>query len=242
MERLLNIKEAAAYLNVTEMTIRRWTNQGQLPCYRIGNRRARRFKDSDLTAYLERSSPPKDRRLHPLGIAQLTMPHGAHFTHLSANESEALEVAGHYIREGLIHQETVLVVASDADKIIDSLECIGLKTEAYLLSNKLICNAGQKTPAQQVAFIAQIAAGCDHRLRVFGDMTWTQRMGWHQEELRLLELTPIVTQTPVGALFLCQYRLNAFSASEVMLALETHTHAIYQNKLACSPFYAQPEL
>ena len=39
MERLLDIKDAAEFLNVSEMTIRRWTNSGKLKCYRVGGKR-----------------------------------------------------------------------------------------------------------------------------------------------------------------------------------------------------------
>lgn len=78
MEHLLNVKEAAEYLNVSEMTIRRWTNDGSLPCYRVGGRRARRFKISDLTVFLE--SPPASRPSAPiaLGPQGLAAPGGSH--------------------------------------------------------------------------------------------------------------------------------------------------------------------
>ena len=39
MEHLLNIKDAAEFLNVSEMTIRRWTNLEKLKWYRLGGRR-----------------------------------------------------------------------------------------------------------------------------------------------------------------------------------------------------------
>ena len=35
-ERLLNIREAAEFLNVSQMTVRRWTNEGSFHYYRIG--------------------------------------------------------------------------------------------------------------------------------------------------------------------------------------------------------------
>jgi excisionase family DNA binding protein len=43
MEKLLNVKQAAELLNVSEMTVRRWTNAGLLACFRIGKKRERRF-------------------------------------------------------------------------------------------------------------------------------------------------------------------------------------------------------
>lgn len=35
IEPLLDIKDAARFLKVSEMTIRRWTNSGTLKCYRL---------------------------------------------------------------------------------------------------------------------------------------------------------------------------------------------------------------
>jgi transcriptional repressor of dcmA and dcmR len=50
---LLDIAQAAALLQVSEASLRRWTNAGQLPCLRVGGRRERRFRRGDLIAFLE---------------------------------------------------------------------------------------------------------------------------------------------------------------------------------------------
>jgi len=50
---LLDIAQAAALLQVSEASLRRWTNRGQLPCLRIGGRRERRFRRADLIAFME---------------------------------------------------------------------------------------------------------------------------------------------------------------------------------------------
>src|SRR5256885_11029990 len=55
---LLDIAEAAAFLHVSRMSLRRWTNAGRLPCFRVGGRRERRFRRADLLAFLERSGAP----------------------------------------------------------------------------------------------------------------------------------------------------------------------------------------
>ena len=51
---LLDIQQAAAFLGVSEMSLRRWTNAGRLACFRVGGRRERRFGRADLWAFLER--------------------------------------------------------------------------------------------------------------------------------------------------------------------------------------------
>ena len=53
---LLDIAQAAALLQVSEASLRRWTNRGLLPCLRIGGRRERRFRRADLMAFVEMES------------------------------------------------------------------------------------------------------------------------------------------------------------------------------------------
>src|SRR5207244_10267933 len=55
---LLDIAQAAAFLHVSPMSLRRWTTSGRLPCFRVGGRRERRFRRADLLALLERSGEP----------------------------------------------------------------------------------------------------------------------------------------------------------------------------------------
>jgi transcriptional repressor of dcmA and dcmR len=52
MQDLFDIKEAAAFLRVSETSLRRWTNDGRLRCVRIGGRRERRFRREDLERFL----------------------------------------------------------------------------------------------------------------------------------------------------------------------------------------------
>jgi excisionase family DNA binding protein len=50
---LLDIAGAAAFLNVSETSLRRWTNSGKLACLRVGLKRERRFRRADLLAFME---------------------------------------------------------------------------------------------------------------------------------------------------------------------------------------------
>jgi len=53
---LMTLDEAAAYLGVAKITLRRWTVNGQLRCVRVGSRRDRRFRKSDLDAYIRKNT------------------------------------------------------------------------------------------------------------------------------------------------------------------------------------------
>jgi excisionase family DNA binding protein len=49
---LLTVGQAATLLNVHANTVRRWAQQGVLHAYRIGTRRDRRFRRSDVDGLL----------------------------------------------------------------------------------------------------------------------------------------------------------------------------------------------
>ncbi len=51
-DRLLTITEVAAFLRVAESTIRKWDREKILKAIRIGERRDRRYRKSDVLAML----------------------------------------------------------------------------------------------------------------------------------------------------------------------------------------------
>ncbi len=233
MEHLLNVKEAAEFLNVSEMTIRRWTNTGLLDCYRVGGRRARRFTISDLTAFLESESAKSPHAGVALGPRGLAAPGGAHITHLSAGENESSEIAVSYISRGLQDGETVCIVASD-DKTRGILNALGHKgemVEKRRASGQLNLSQGAETPEEQTRRLLGLVENNDRGIRVFGDMTWTKDKGWRMADLERLEKALNQSSLPGRCLFLCQYALDHFTGREIMMAMETHTHRLYHGQI-----------
>lgn len=51
-DEMLTLKKAAEFLDVHVNTVRRWSDSGILPAYRIGQRRDRRFRRTDLEKFL----------------------------------------------------------------------------------------------------------------------------------------------------------------------------------------------
>lgn len=58
MARLLMVSEVARLLHVHPNTVRRWSDQGLLPAYRMGRRRDRRFRWQDIQRFIDDSSSP----------------------------------------------------------------------------------------------------------------------------------------------------------------------------------------
>ncbi len=243
MERLLNIKEAAEILNVSEMTLRRWTNAGSLCCYRIGGKRERRFRIQDLHEYLA-GKAPADTQATPLGFGGLTVPDGAHVTHLSLGTREALDVGTSYVLEGLNNGETVLLVvpAAGTERFIKNLQERGADVENLRKRDKLRLTEGMDNPVSMAAYISRAASDSEGPFRVFGDMTWTKGKGWPLADLRELEETTNALPSSAGKLFLCQYSLESFSGMAAMMAVETHGYTLYRGELRESPYFKREAL
>jgi transcriptional repressor of dcmA and dcmR len=238
LERLLNIKEAAEFLNVSEMTVRRWTNQGLLNCYRVGKRRARRFRSQDLMACLEGRSTATGSATVALGINGVAVPDGSHITHLSREESESLGTAAAYILEGLQASETVCVVAADdkSGRIMNAVQAKAAHLEKFHRTGKLHLSQGLDSPERHTKYLLALAARSEGRFRVFGDMTWTQHKGWTTGDLTRLEETMSHFPQARGALFLCQYALESYGGKVIMVAMETHSHSIYRGRIIENPY------
>ena len=59
-QRLVSVGEASQMLNIHPNTLRKWSDQGLIPSYRIGLRRDRRFDVEDLLAFLDGSDEEEE--------------------------------------------------------------------------------------------------------------------------------------------------------------------------------------
>ena len=235
MERLLDIKDAAGFLKVSEMTIRRWTNSGKLKCYRVGGKRERRFYISALEELLHDS---ENHRLKPLGIEGQRVPDGSHMTHFYSGKIEAFEVSIPYLLEGIGRGEALLVVMPPerSRELLEDMERQRYPVGSWLKSGRLTVSAGMDSPEEMIRYLARFAAQT-HEFRVLGDMLWTVRKGWESEALRTLEQAPSLMPPVENGLLLCQYSLEDFTGATIMMAAEWHRQTLYRGRLERSPYY-----
>jgi excisionase family DNA binding protein len=118
---LLDIAQAAALLKVSAASLRRWTNAGRLPCFRVGGRRERRFRRADLLALLERQGGAPAAKTH------------RHMCGFYATDSARAGLAADFLAQGLAHGGTCMLVAEPKVRtaVLTRLEGQGVEEAAY---------------------------------------------------------------------------------------------------------------
>ncbi|MDO9264853.1 MAG: MEDS domain-containing protein [Desulfosalsimonadaceae bacterium] len=238
MDRLLNIKEAALFLNVSEMSIRRWTNQGVLKCYRVGGKRERRFYMRDLQDFLKASRSQTPR---PLGSCEPRLSDGDHVTHFYSGKKEGLDFSVTYVLAGLKRGERVLVVLPPErhQGVIAALELQYPSTGRDIGEGRIIFSEGKDSPEEMIRYLGDFVTNAE-KFRVLGDMFWSIRKGWDLDALSALEQAPALGHPFRNGVLVCQYGLEEFSGAYIMMAAEAHEQIIYKNELKKSPYY-RPE-
>jgi transcriptional repressor of dcmA and dcmR len=236
---LLTIKQAARLLNVSEVSLRRWTNSGRLPCVRVGAHRARRFRREDLFAFLEQESAHAGasesaglggeiRRTQVL-LGGIAIDYGSHLCALydSAAGREKLSVP--LLTDGLRQGDNCFLVASPRvqEELLEHLRDVGCDVGAALETGRLVVTSGKSSGPAMLDYLHEqftlaTRAGAQS-MRLVGDMGWTMAQGWELSELTGYELAynnSLGHQYPIVSL--CQYDARMFSGTGVLGALRCH--------------------
>jgi excisionase family DNA binding protein len=236
-EDLLDIKQAAAFLGVSETSLRRWTNSGQLACLRVGGKRERRFRRADLLAFLETqpvtNAPSRPQasvgREHTV-IAGVPVTFGTHLCALYGNDAGRTKLAVEFLVEGLRPGSVCFLNASAESRgqILAQLERGRGSVQSEIDAGRLVFYKYCPTPQEQfdyweTNFLSAMSAGATS-LRVVGDMTSCLDAGMTLDEVMeyeagydriLAKCFPLVT--------LCLYDVRRFESLEVVKALQGHT-------------------
>jgi transcriptional repressor of dcmA and dcmR len=232
---LLDIGEAAQFLNVSETSLRRWTNAGALPCLRVGRRHERRFRRPDLLAFLD-DQPGQPRTPQVVPASDSALPQhdsidltpGSHLCAFYDSELGRATLAVRFLLEGLIEGSMVYLVASprSSKQILKHLKQKRPSLELDIKDGKLLVADYQTSPRAQVknfdARLKQAAARGTQSFRVFGDV-WEFRKErsvasfaeYEAEYDRLIARRfPVVT--------VCAYDARRFSGVDLLDALKAH--------------------
>ena len=225
---LLDIAEAAAFLQVSPASLRRWTNAGLLACYRIGGRRERRFRQEDLLAFLESHS-----RSAPAVLAQsdASAERAAHLCSLYASERERTSQIASFLAEGLDCGAVCFLGATrDVQKRVR--RAMGVRAQAlggaiasgHVTLFELADEPTQQLEAWRSLFDAAVRSGA-RSLCAIGDVSGASFARRHTlDEVLEFEATydrTLAARFPVASL--CLYDARRLSGVETARVLSTHT-------------------
>jgi transcriptional repressor of dcmA and dcmR len=232
---LLDIRQAAALLNVSEVSLRRWTNDGRLPCLRVGSRRVRRFRREDLYAFLDSDRGPAkagtrvDSVGNAVGLDGMAIERGSHLCALYQNDLGRLKHARPFLADGIREDETCLLIAAAEvqEQILSGLRARGVDVERALRDGRLIVSEGMASGPEMFDFLERLlvnAGGEGGRLfRLVGDMAWALDKGIGIDELMAFERDYnhcLARRFPIVSL--CQYDTRRFTGTAVHEALLCH--------------------
>jgi len=237
--RLLDIGQAAELLNVSETSLRRWTNSGRLPCLRVGQRRERRFQRGDLLAFLEAqpsdinagggdAGPVKHGDLWDLSAGPVTVMHGSHLCGLYASGSGRIMLAVPFLLDGLHEGSVCFLVASlrARNKILKSLTKKRPSLQEDISAERLIASDYQASPRAQYSYFRELiekkASEGAPSFRVLGDL-WGFRSHVSKESIVEHEAAyDRLIARKYRVVTICLYDVRKFSGVEILNALKEH--------------------
>lgn len=213
---LWDITQAAQFLQVSETSLRRWTNSGRLVCLRVGGRRERRFRRADLLAFLEEQPARASARDHVCG--------------LYASDGGRVNLAVDFLAEGFRPGNvSYLAAAADAhDQIVADLERRRPSLHADIEAGRLVISEYPASGrAQEICdywethFAAAIRAGAQS-LRVVGDVSGGLAFRLARQEIVDYELCyeELSQRFPVPTL--CLYDVRHSSGLDVLDIFKCH--------------------
>jgi excisionase family DNA binding protein len=239
-DELLDIKQAADFLNVSETSLRRWTNAGRLACLRVGRKRERRFRRADLMAFMEEqpaeglggNGGSDASRSRHTAADRTAGGVGNHLCGLYRSDEGRAKLATSFLADGL-HQGSVCFLTAlpkVREEILAHLEAehptLGQDVDAgRLVLSKYHMSAGAQYDYCQSHFVEALRGGA-RSLCAVGDM------GGFFHTIGAGALVDyeagyerfIARRYPVATL--CAYDARVFSAIDVVNALEVHADTL----------------
>jgi excisionase family DNA binding protein len=232
-EELLNIEQAARLLNVSETSLRRWTNSGWLPCLRVGGRRERRFRRTDLLAFIdEQSGRGADRArgaaARRVVVDGIELAYGTHLCALVESDAGKVAQAVTFLVGG-IRSGSVCYLAGPTGgghAVVARLEERRPSLRTDIRAGRFVVSVyAESGQAQLEYWVSQMRAATRHGARslrvvadvvglgerVSGDELADYEAGYEKLVARRF---PVVT--------LCQYDIRRFSTLALFHALKGH--------------------
>ena len=217
-EDLLNTAEAARFLRVSQASIRRWSDSGLLQAQRVGRRRERRFRESDLATFIDRSTPAPPGAA-TASVAGVTANVPLHLATFFSTDLGGLRLAVPFLADGIrLRQPSYLVASGDVlRRYADALE-ISEGIEVVHFEGGLAADA--------IAQWEQILAGAmvtgASVIRIVGEMAAEREMFASEDQMLAYEEAFEVMCRRYPVAVMCQYDVRHFDGLAILRALKAH--------------------
>jgi excisionase family DNA binding protein len=230
---LLNTKEAAQFLRVSEASIRRWSDLGLLPSHRVGRRRERRFSPADLREFLGKSggqAQPAAAELTSVNVGGASVPIRSHIAPIYGTDAGGLRLSVPFLAEGIRAGQPCFLEAAGAvvDRYARALaEEHGIDFSAATESGKVAVFPGPgANTAEAIGNWEQswgrALAGGPTVIRVVGEMACVRSLFASEADLFAYEEAYEVMARRYPAVTLCQYDAREFDGEIILRVLKAH--------------------
>jgi excisionase family DNA binding protein len=237
---LLNTREAARFLRVSEASIRRWSDSGLLAARRVGRRRERRFAEVDLQRFLGQptSRPqPEAPATSTVSVGGQSIPLRSHVAPIYSNDLGRLRLSVPFLADGLRAGQPCFLEATGA--VLESYaEALArdhaVDVAAAADSGRLRIFDGPGASASEAIanweqLFGDALAGGPTVLRIVGEMACVRPMLKSDDGLMAYEEAYELMARRFPAVTLCQYDAREFDGEIVLRALKSHPDMFEQH-------------
>lgn len=233
-EKLLNTAEAAAYLRVSQASVRRWSDSGLLRARRVGRRHERRFTEADLKGFLapdaSASAPHSPAISGPVWIGGAQVPVHGHLATFYDSAEGRLRLSIPFFRDGLLLGQPCFLAASHdvlaaymtALRRVDGIDIDSAVRDGLFT----IVDGPGSTVEGALHFweqsLSKAVAGGPTLLRVIGEMAVERHLFPSDAEMMRYEVAYNLIARRFPVVTLCQYDVRAFDGEMVFQALRSH--------------------
>jgi excisionase family DNA binding protein len=237
-EALLNTKEAARLLRVSEASIRRWSDSGLLAARRVGGRRERRFERSVLERFLGQSTAAKPAVTGAsLALGGVSIPLGGHFAPIYSTDAGALRLTLPFLADGLRAGQSCFLAATGnlLDRYADALASEPeVDFDEATRTGQLMVLAWPGASAADVItnwehLFAKALAVRPTMLRVVGDMACERPMFPSEAEMMVYEESYDRMARRFPLVTLCAYDARQFGGETILRMLKAHPDMFQQH-------------
>jgi transcriptional repressor of dcmA and dcmR len=237
---LLNTREAAQFLRVSEASIRRWSDSGLLPAQRVGRRRERRFAQGELVRFLGRSSgdaQPSAVAITHVNVGGASVPLRTHLAPIYSTDLGGLRLSVPFLADGLRAGQPCFLVAAGRplERYATALaEEQSIDFGAATDSGRLVIIPGPGANVAQAIsnwerLFGRALAGGPTVLRVAGEMASEREVFGSDAEMMAYEAAYELMAKRFPVVTLCQYDAREFDGEIMLRVLKSHPDMFVQH-------------